>query len=53
MLTKEEARKYLKRDVSDERLEQILGYLYGLVETIIKQERTHYEERIRETTRSK
>lgn len=51
MLTTEEARKYLKRDLSDERIQQILGYLYGLVETSIKLERKKYEQHIRKTTR--
>ena len=50
MLTLEEARKYLKRDVSDERLTQILGYLQGMVETVIKQERENYEQAIKKRT---
>jgi hypothetical protein len=52
VLTPQQARKYLKkRDISDERLKVILGYLYGLVETMIKQERKNYERNIRQTTR--
>jgi hypothetical protein len=53
VLTTKEARKYLKRDISDERLQEILGYLYGLTETIIRQERQIYEQDIRKTTKSK
>ena len=44
MITIQEARKYLKRDVSDERVTQILGYLHGMAETIIRQERKKYEQ---------
>ena len=43
MITIQEARKYLKRDVSDERVGQILGYLQGMAETIIREERKKYE----------
>lgn len=47
MITPEEARKYLGRDIPDERVKEILGYLYGMVETIIRQERKQYEKAIR------
>jgi hypothetical protein len=47
VVTVQEARKYFKGDISDERLEQIVGYLQGMVEMVIKQEREKYEQEIK------
>ena len=48
MITIEEARKYVKQDISDERVGQILGYLQGLAEAVIREERKKYEQDIRQ-----
>jgi len=47
IISLEEARKYIKQNISDERLTQIIGYLQGMAETIIKQERKNYEQEIK------
>jgi hypothetical protein len=47
MVSIEEARKYFKQDVSSKRLTQLIGYLQGMAETVIKEERKKYEQEIK------
>lgn len=49
MLTIQECRKYLKKDISDKRVEEIRDYLYSLSKEIIRKNVDDYENGLRKT----
>lgn len=49
ILSLKEAWKYFRREISDEKLLQKIGYLEGLAEKIIKGDRQNYEQNIKNT----
>lgn len=49
MLTIQECRKYLNKDISDKRVEEIRDYLYALSKEIIRKNVDDYENSLRKT----
>jgi hypothetical protein len=49
MLTIQECRKYLKKDIPDKRVEEIRDYLYALNKEIIRKNVDDYEKSLRKT----
>lgn len=49
MLTIQECRKYLNKDISDKRVEEIRDHLYALSKEIIRKNVDDYENSLRKT----
>ena len=47
MLTIEECRKYLKKDISDKKVEEMRDYLYALSKEVIRKNVDEYESSLR------
>jgi ATP-dependent Zn protease len=47
MLTIQECRKYLKKDLSDKRIEEIRDYLYALSKEVIRKNVDDYEKSLK------
>lgn len=47
MLTIEECRKYLKRDIPDKKVEEMRDYLYALSKEVIRKNVDEYESSLR------